>query len=99
MIINWTINFGDLIVLVTILGSVVTLLVRFGGIMHGYKEMEKDITHLQGMMEKITDILIQLSTQKERLDSQGARLNMMDQRLEDLRRGDGFIVKSGSQVR
>lgn len=43
---------------------------------------------IKGMREVVTT----LAVQKERLDTQGQRLNVLDARVEDLRNGRGYIT-------
>jgi cell division protein FtsB len=54
------------------------------------------IDNMQTTVDKLEGVVTTLAVQKERLDSQGARLNVLDARIEDLRRGQGFIRERGT---
>lgn len=59
-----------------------------GQITHQIQAMQDDIAVLN-------KLLVEIAVQKQRLDAQGERLNMLDRRYEDLRRGKGRIVEDG----
>lgn len=50
-----------------------------------------DIIELKTTTKAISEVMTNLAVQKERLDAQGQRQNVMDQRIEDLRNGRGYI--------
>ncbi len=50
-----------------------------------------EIADVKKEVSKIGQILTQVAVQNERMDNMGQRMNMMDRRYDELRRGQGFI--------
>lgn len=60
------------------------------------KQQAKEITELKTEVKALSNVMTLVAVQKERLDSQAERLNLLDQRYEDLRHGEGFVFPLGS---
>mgnify|MGYP003387214218 CR=1 FL=1 len=50
-----------------------------------------EISELKQEVSQVGQILIKLAVQNEQLNNIGQRMNMMDRRYDELRRGDGYI--------
>ena len=86
----WSLNIGQIITLAAyLIGGVAFVMalksdvravnVDVGNLKNAVEAIEKDIT-------KLTDVLVSLGRQDE-------RLNAMDQRIDEIRRGEGLIRK------
>ncbi len=58
----------------------------------------KEITEIKNEVTAMRVLMTTVAVQKERLDSQGARLNLLDQRYDELRHGEGFVYPLGSHL-
>jgi hypothetical protein len=58
----------------------------------------KEITEIKNEVTAMRVLMTAVAVQKERLDSQGERLNLLDRRYEELRHGEGFIYPLGSHL-
>lgn len=56
------------------------------------KQQAKEISELKNNFEKFGGILIEMALQKERMDNQGVRFNLIEQRLHEMAHGRGFVV-------
>lgn len=92
MHIGWEIKVGDILVIASMLGTVLALAVRTGGVHQTILFMQQEISSLKRATERITELLTQIAVQESRLNAQSDRLNTLDKRIEDLRRCDGFIA-------
>lgn len=57
-----------------------------------------DIKELKDETKKVTEVVTKIAVQDERLTSHDRRIQLMEDRWEELRRGEGFVlplVKSG----
>lgn len=89
--IDWTFRVGDLLIVASLVGSTLYYSFVAGGFSTRIDNMKADIDELKLSDKRITDVLIAMSSQKERMDAHGKRLNVIDQRIEDLRNGRGYI--------
>lgn len=90
--IDWNLRAGDLLVVASLAGTCFYYSFVAGKFATRIENMTDDIKELKQGEERITDVLIAMSSQKERMDAQGQRLNVIDQRIEDLRNGRGYIA-------
>lgn len=92
---DWTVKFGDILVVLGLLVTSGSFLFRKGGdlqkLQMAVKTALEEIGQLKQEVSKIGHILTQVAVQNERLDNIGQRMNMMDRRTDELRRGQGFI--------
>lgn len=96
--IDWNIRFGDILIMVTLAGSMFIYAFRAGGLKQSFDSMKKDLNELKDSQKEMTSLLMQVAVQESRLDSLNDRINILDRRLESLRKGDGFIVAHRSDA-
>jgi cell division protein FtsB len=90
--IDMSVKLGDLLVMLSLLGTCLWYAFRSGRFAESILTMQKEISELKDVAKENAKVLVELAVQQNRLDGQAARLNTLDQRIEDLRRGDGFIA-------
>lgn len=71
---------------------------RAGGLKQSFDSMKEDLSELKTSQEKMTKLLMQVAVQESRLDSINDRINILDNRIESLRHGHGFIVGHHPEV-
>lgn len=87
-----------------ILGGGLIFLIRLGGTfekINGTNErlesvlraQDKQIEEIKDDLKSINRLMIDVALQNQRLDSQDSRLAALDRRYEDLRHGEGFVVR------
>lgn len=59
--------------------------------------MKEQITGIQSELKQLAAIMIKIAVQSERQDAFAIRLNMLDQRMDDLRHGRGWVEKDDRQ--
>jgi hypothetical protein len=57
-----------------------------------HEGLRLQISEMQREIKGMADIVVRQAIQSTRLESLSERFNILDQRLEDIRRGHGFIV-------
>lgn len=97
---DWGFKFGDLLVVLGLLVTAGSFLFRRGGDLQKL-EMAVDralseITGLKQEMSKMGEILTQVAVQNERMENMGKRMNIIDRRYDELRRGQGWIQERTS---
>ncbi len=93
--VEWNIRIGDVAVIASLVGSCLFYAFRSGRFAESLLTMQKEISELKEVAKSLTVIITNQAVQTVRLDSQGDRLNILDKRIEDLRRGDGLIERNG----
>lgn len=93
--IDWNFRIGDVAVIMSLAGTCVFYAFRSGRFAESIITMQKEITELKDVAKSLAMIITNQAVQTVRLDSQGERLNILDGRIEDLRRGEGLITRSG----
>ena|ERR1700742_705706 len=83
--IDWNIRIGDIAVVASLALTSVGYAIKFGKITGVIETMQEQMKDLKG-------VVTTLAVQKERLDSQSKRLNVIDERIEDLRNGRGYVM-------
>ncbi len=58
----------------------------------------KEIGSIRDEMVELRKLMTAVAVQKERLDAQGERLNLLDHRYEELRHGEGYVFPLGSHL-
>lgn len=91
--IDWNFRIGDVAVIMSLVGTCIFYAFRSGRFAENILTMQKEITELKEVAKSLAVIITNQAVQTVRQDSQGERLNILDKRVEDLRRGEGFIVK------
>lgn len=91
--IDWNFRIGDVAVIMSLVGTCIFYAFRSGRFAENILTMQKEITELKEVAKSLAMIITAQAVQTVRQDSQGERLNILDKRVEDLRHGEGFIVK------
>lgn len=92
--IDWNVRIGDILVVVSLAGTAIFYAFRSGRFAESIITMQKEITELKEVAKSLTVIITQQAVATVRMDSQGERLNILDKRIEDLRRGEGIITQA-----
>lgn len=71
-----------------IIGGGITVVVRTSVV---NKELREDIKAMQDELKGLAKVMTTQAVQTERLDTQSKRMVMLEQRIEDLRRGRGYV--------
>jgi hypothetical protein len=84
---------------ITLLGiAVQTFLFLFGGAAmvlrtdFSNKTLKEQVARIQTDLEGLAVVVTTLAVQDERLNNQARRIDTLDDKLERLRRGDGFVA-------
>jgi hypothetical protein len=89
---------GEYITLVGI--GVQTALFLFGGVAmvirtnYSNDVLKEQVLGIQIELKGLSSVVTSLAVQDERLNNQARRIDIMDEKIERLRRGDGFIAGS-----
>lgn len=91
--IDWNVRVGDILVVLSLAGTCIFYAFRSGRFAESIITMQREIRELKEVAKSLSVIITQQAVQTVRLDSQGERLNAMDDKLERLRRGEGLTTK------
>jgi hypothetical protein len=58
------------------------------------KTLKEQVTGIQSELKSLATVVTSLAVQDERLNNQAHRIDLMDDKIERLRRGDGFVAGS-----
>lgn len=58
-------------------------------------QLQTEVVELKKQVRSISDVLTKLAVQQQRLDTMDKRIDGHDQIIDDLRRGEGFIMPLG----
>lgn len=83
-----TINIGNMIEIVSIVGGIGAMFIKWNNNM---VKININMTGMQEEIKKITTIMTNLAVQTSRLDTISERLSTLDKRYDELRRGVGWI--------
>lgn len=86
---EWTFSVGNLITLTLILFSVAGF---YWKTTYDATLFRETLMEIKIEIKDLHKVVVELATQKQRLDSQGERLNRLDDRLDLLREGKGYII-------
>jgi hypothetical protein len=92
--IDWSIRAGDLLVVASFAGTCLVYATKVGGWGETINNMKKEITELKEVAKSLAVIITQQAVSSTRLDSQGERLNLMEDKIERIRRGEGLATGS-----
>lgn len=87
--IEYTISIGNILTIITILGSVIGLVYNMK---NDVSLIKNDIFHLQKSQEAMTEAFAQLGRILTQVAVQDNRLNMMEKRLDELAHGKGIVL-------
>lgn len=90
--IDWNVRIGDILVVVSLAGTCIFYAFRSGRFAESIITMQREIKELKEVAKSLAIIITNQAVQTVRQDSQGERLNILDRRIEDLRKGEGYIV-------
>lgn len=90
--IDWNVRVGDILVVVSLAGTCIFYAFRSGRFAESIITMQREIREMKEVAKSLAVIITQQAVQTVRMDSQGERLNSLDDKIEDLRRGDGYII-------
>ncbi len=62
------------------------------------KAFQKEIAKMQHELQSLSQVITQQAVQAERLNEQSRRMNMLEQRVEDLRRGRGYVQERHNET-
>lgn len=84
--IQWEVRIGDLMVMASMVGTILIYVFRSGRYAETVLVMQREISELKYTMQTFAAVLTDLAVQKTRLDTQAERLNIIDRRVDDMRR-------------
>jgi DNA repair ATPase RecN len=87
-VLDYTISIGNILTIVTIIGSVFALVYNMKG---DIGLIKNDVFHLQKSQEALAEAFAQLGKILTQVAVQDNRLNMMEKRLDELSHGKGFV--------
>lgn len=90
--IDWNVRVGDILVVVSLAGTCIFYAFRSGRFAESIITMQREIREMKEVAKSLAVIITNQAVQTVRMDSQGERLNSLDDKIEDLRRGDGYII-------
>lgn len=88
--IDWNVRVGDLLVVASLAGTCLLYAYKSGRFAESILTMQREIKELKEVAKSLTVIITQQAVQTVRLDTQGERLNMIDDKIERIRRGEGL---------
>lgn len=91
--IDWSIRFGDILVIVSILGTIGVFAFRSGGFTQSIESMKEDLVELKLSQRAQTEVLAKLAVYQTRIDSLEKRIDWIQDQIEDMRHGRGFILE------
>lgn len=94
MVIDTTINLGNIIVAV---GGIVTIAVAFMRLDSSIKVMNVRLKGVEEKIEPHANLVTEVALIKERQTANTLQIGVINKELSDLRRGEGFIRKTRAQ--
>jgi len=86
--IDWTINVGNLITILTIVGGGIFAL---SNMQNSIISLREDILHIEKRQDSLSEAFNQLGKILTQVAVQDSRLNMIEKNVDELRHGKGFI--------
>lgn len=94
--IDWNVRIGDLLVVASLTGTCLFYSFKSGRFTESIATMQREIKELKEVSKGLVVIITNQAVQTVRLDTQGERLNALDDRIERIRRGEGLATKRDS---
>lgn len=99
--IDWSVRFGDILVMVSFLVSAIifagTVLIKIGSFTTGFNikmdVMQTDMKDMKDWQRAMQATLTAVAVQQSKLDAVDRRLTIIDESIDDIRHGRGFIVR------
>lgn len=85
---DWSVSIGNILTMVTIIGSVFVLIYNMKG---DIGLIKNDVFHLQRSQEALAEAFAQLGKILTQVAVQDNRLNMMEKRMDELAHGKGLV--------
>lgn len=86
--IDWSISVGNIVTVAGFLATAGGIMFKIGQQMQKIKDLAGEVGGFREDMKKLGDILSNIAVQNNRLD-------MHDKLIDELRRGDGYILNRG----
>lgn len=90
MLIEYTISIGNILTIVTVIGSVM-------GLVYSMKNdinlLRNDMTHLQDSQRSLAEAFAQLGSILTAVAVQGTRLTLIEKKMDELSHGKGYVTK------
>jgi septal ring factor EnvC (AmiA/AmiB activator) len=94
---DWTVRFGDVLVMVSFLTTAIitglVLSVRVGGFSTRMDFIQKDMGELKDWQKAMQATLTAIAVQQSKIAAVERRLEIIDESINDIRHGRGFIVR------
>lgn len=62
---------------------------------HAAKVLKIEVDDIKIDIKQLSTTVVQIAVQTERMDNMSQRVNLLDKRIEDIRRGEGLITDRG----
>lgn len=85
---SWEISLGNLLTCISIIFAGSSF---YWKQLYDSKSFKIDITEIKAELKVLGKIITDIALQNQRLDNQGERINRIDQHIDEIRRGEGFI--------
>lgn len=89
--IDWNVRVGDILVVLSLAGTCIFYAFRSGRFAENIVTMQRELKELKEVAKSLAVIITQQAVQTVRLDSQGERLNSMENKIEGLRKGERLV--------
>jgi hypothetical protein len=97
VIVDWTITFGNLVEISSIVGGGILVLLTLksdvNSLKMGAKILSDDLIGMQAEIKKLGDILVNLAEVRGEIRVANTRLTNAEQDIRELRHGQGFVLK------
>lgn len=90
--IDWTVNLGNMLVIAGLFGSLIIYAFRSGRFAQTIAAMKEDIVEMKEVSKELSRIITSMAVQTSRMDSAAERVNLLDKRIEELRKGNGWVT-------
>lgn len=91
--IDWSFRAGDLLVVVSLIGTCLFYATKVGRFTENIINMKGEIKELKEVAKSLAVIITQQAVSTVRLDAQGERLDHLDDKIERIRRGEGLATE------
>lgn len=90
--IDWTISIGNISVLFGISCSMLLYAFRSGKFAESIEAMKEDMKEMKEVSKELAKLLTVVAVQTSEMNNTNERVNILDKRVDDLRRGHGWIT-------
>lgn len=89
---DWSIRAGDVGVMLSFVGTCVFYAAKVGRFAEMIDNMKSELRELKEVSKSMAVVITEQAVSQVRLDTQGQRLNQMDDKIERIRRGEGLAT-------